>query len=599
MMGKLNNQKKPKSIRSVLTRIYSSLLLLLLVILLSVSYLLLRNQQITEIHSNSSALVRQTKDSMDSKLKEYEIGLRIINNLNELQTFASDKKMEFGGENIVYISEKNELFEKIYHIINVTSEVSSVAVYLNEQDTLCSFSSRTLDENYYDYVSGQYENMLSQKDLLRFCGPMNVDGTEMVLIMQQIIDNQNMDRLGVLIFNCDINSIARELRGTELSSENAAFLVNADGTCVAASDTKLYQLWKAAESKKAQGDSDKIELAGMKYLVTKTHSEYTGWDMIGLVSIGEREKQMFFIQLWLILGAVLGGLLIVLFSRKIASYISNPIERLSRSMRLVAKEQRLDVQYEDHSLAETEELGVCFMGMIHDIDELMVKNWESELREKEARLNALQAQINPHFLFNALNTIHYMLILNEEKEVSELVVNLGDFLRNGLDGVKKIVSVSDELVMVEKYMNIQRARFGEELVFISSVTEKAAQCLIIGFLLQPLIENAIAHGFEKTGGIGTIFVRGYTDEETGNLYLEVEDDGQGMTPWQAGAALKPERQTDGHRHIGLENVNQRIKLYYGKTYGAEIVSEQGKGTLVRLILPSEGAKQDENENSDS
>lgn len=285
-------------------------------------------------------------------------------------------------------------------------------------------------------------------------------------------------------------------------------------------------------------------------------------------------------------------------SCRVSGSITRPILSLKEDVEKV-QEGNFEIVVSCESEDEIGELAQQFNEMVTEIRNLMDRIQTEHERQRHYELLLLQAQINPHFLFNALNTIHYMLILNEEKEVSELVVNLGDFLRNGLDGVKKIVSVSDELVMVEKYMNIQRARFGEELVFISSVTEKAAQCLIIGFLLQPLIENAIAHGFEKTGGIGTIFVRGYTDEETGNLYLEVEDDGQGMTPWQAGAALKPERQTDGHRHIGLENVNQRIKLYYGKTYGAEIVSEQGKGTLVRLILPSEGAKQDENENSDS
>lgn|GEM_PF-2252691 len=579
--------RHPQTIRFKLSLYYGILLLLLLSINAGITFYLVTRSEARNISEYGKTLLQQTSDSIDSELKIYEVGLWIINNNELFQNFAKEKHSEYKNEKTISIRSTNDLFGEVMGVTNVIGDVNSIGIFLREETRgyfLGNASAPQISEDYYEFVLKQYSNMGQDSKITQWAGPVDFQNTSDILLMHQIIDNQNLEKLGVLVLNYDVSNLERMLRQTELGKKDAVFLLDSEGNLVGSSDRELYESWKQQKSEKMYWGHQAVTIENEQYLVVSKNSQYTGWSMTGLIALDQLRQQMFINQITTVLTALLGILLSVIITVVIARHLAQPMERLRFSMQEVAEEKNMDVVYEDDTFYETQELGKSFVKMIYNIDELVIKNKESELREKEAQLSALQAQINPHFLYNTLNTINYMLILENKPEIGKLVVNLGDLLRSSIEGVKGEITVEEEIALVEKYLYIQKARFGDKLNYEIQVSEQARKCFIICLLLQPLVENVIIHGFEKCGG--TVYIRGDIDAVTGHLLLTVEDDGQGMSEEKAASLLIEEKESQTERkHIGVANVNQRIKIYYGNMFGITVESELNKGTKIRIKLP--------------
>ena len=198
-----------------------------------------------------------------------------------------------------------------------------------------------------------------------------------------------------------------------------------------------------------------------------------------------------------------------------------------------------------------------------------------------ARLLTLQAQINPHFLFNAMNTISRTALFEDADQTADLVTDLAGIFRYMLDQ-RTTVPLQEELEFIQKYLKIQKIRFGERLDYEILAGEEVKQILIPPLIIQPLVENAIVHGLEPLEEGGTVQVK--LESHKRKLYIAVNDTGVGIADTDKTQVLDPAVKTD-NSHIGMTNVLERIKLYYGKTAKMEIEDVQPKGTTIRLILP--------------
>ncbi len=198
----------------------------------------------------------------------------------------------------------------------------------------------------------------------------------------------------------------------------------------------------------------------------------------------------------------------------------------------------------------------------------------------EARLDALQRQINPHFLFNTLNSIA-SLIRSEPELAREMIVKLSRILRTLLRERDAFVPLEEELVFTDDYLDIEVIRFGEKLRVVKEITEEALHLEVPSMLLQPLIENSIKHGLEPRLHGGTVTLRGRVAE--GQLCLEVEDDGVGIGPDRA---VEPGALASDGMGIGMRNVRERIQVLYGGRGEVEVISRPGRGTCIRLLLPA-------------
>jgi two-component system sensor histidine kinase YesM len=232
--------------------------------------------------------------------------------------------------------------------------------------------------------------------------------------------------------------------------------------------------------------------------------------------------------------------------------------------------------------------------LTRDLQEATVNLYESQLDRKQAELDYLRSQINPHFLYNTLETIQGIALEKEVPEIADASGALGKLLRHNIQG-SDTVSLNRELEITEAYLTIQKLRFTDKLNVIISVRENTRKLPVMKVLLQPLVENAVYHGLEPKTGPGTLYIGARIEES--DLLISIYDDGvdipaEKLSELQENLDRAPQSLRSAKVHIGLLNVQNRIRLRYGKPYGLSLESTPGKGTKVILRLPVETEKED-------
>jgi two-component system sensor histidine kinase YesM len=268
--------------------------------------------------------------------------------------------------------------------------------------------------------------------------------------------------------------------------------------------------------------------------------------------------------------------------------IYTPIKKLHDVTTTITKND-LQALMTDDNVDEITELGMSFNIMIGKIRELLASKIKEQENLKKAELRALQAQINPHFLYNTLDTIIWMAEAKKNAQVIEIVSALSSFFRISLSKGKDWITIGEEIERTNSYLTIQKMRYRDILDYNIQVDESVKKYTILKLILQPLVENALYHGIKNKRQGGTIIIRAKPKNET-EVQLEVEDNGIGFTPDKL-VQLQDELEDDSgdiklESGFGIGNVNKRIRLYYGKPYGLSVTSEYHTGTCVTLVIPA-------------
>ncbi len=261
--------------------------------------------------------------------------------------------------------------------------------------------------------------------------------------------------------------------------------------------------------------------------------------------------------------------------------IAEPIGALSRKVRAFG-EGNFNAPPVDTPIQELQTLDSGFNDMARRIDALMVKQSEDQRSLHRAELELLQAQINPHFLYNTLDSIAILADCHREEDVVTMVTSLSTFFRNSLNKGEDVIRLDAECTQVRSYLEIQQIRYSDILEYELDVPEALMDCLVPKLILQPLVENALYHGIKNRRGMGKITVTG--EARGADMVLQVKDNGAGMTPEQV-QELQSGIYEDKHTGLGLVNVHKRIRLYCGQPYGLSFESERGRGSTVTVLLP--------------
>lgn len=289
--------------------------------------------------------------------------------------------------------------------------------------------------------------------------------------------------------------------------------------------------------------------------------------------------------------------LVVAFSFAAAWLISAsiyiPIKKLQDVTTTITRND-LQALVTSHNVDEITELGLSFNIMIGKIRQLLDAKIKEQEMLKKAELKALQAQINPHFLYNTLDTIVWMAQANRTDQVINIVQALSNFFRIALSKGQDWITIEQEIEHIRCYLTIQKLRYHDILDYKIEVDEDILSGQILKLILQPLVENALYHGIKNKRAGGTITVRARRAGEN-QARLEIIDDGVGFTPYKLGtilAALEDDEGeiTSAESGFGLENVHRRIKLYYGKQYGLTVESKYHEGTRVTVTIPLVGGE---------
>nr|WP_052019878.1 histidine kinase [Paenibacillus sp. JCM 10914] len=331
------------------------------------------------------------------------------------------------------------------------------------------------------------------------------------------------------------------------------------------------------------------ESAGVKRLNTVKSVVNIGWKIVGVSYLDEMMTTREEVNRYLIQVVVIVLVLAIVISMILSTMLTRPIRRMGRTMKAVERGD-FNVELPLEGPLEVIQLSSRFNLMVHKIRQLMLQIVKEQESKRKYEFEALQAQINPHFLYNTLNSVVRMVGQSKKEDVITMITSLSKLFRLSLSKGKTTISVEEELEHARHYLTIQQMRFKQRFDFQIDADDASRACYTLKLVLQPLIENAIVHGIEYLVDQGHITIRAAVMDDV--LELTVTDNGVGMTAEQVESILDQEPKRPPERFINtagsgvaVRNVHDRIQIYYGMSYGLEFESELEEGTTVRVRIP--------------
>ena len=399
-------------------------------------------------------------------------------------------------------------------------------------------------------------------------------------------DNAGKLTQGILVVDMNFNSIDKLCSKVNLGKKGYIYIIDKHGGLVYHPQQQLlYMGLKTENSEKALGyiSGNYMENhEGKRRLVTVRTVDYTNWRIIGVYYMDElitTNREILNYAVWI---SLIGIFFVVAISVSITGKITQPIKELERTMEKVEKgnyEIIAELKGED----EVVHLASTFNKMLAKTKLLMDQIITEQEEKRKSELNALQAQINPHFLYNTLDSIVWMAENGKSQDVIVMVTALAKLFRISISKGKNIISVREEIEHAKNYLIIQNIRYKNKFKYSIEAAPEILELQTMKLIIQPLIENAIYHGVEYMVDKGKIEISAYVRGE--NLVFQVKDNGLGMSTETLKNLLSKIVEGSEGSGVGVKNVHERIGLYYGKTYGLEIESEREVGTIVRIIQP--------------
>lgn len=324
---------------------------------------------------------------------------------------------------------------------------------------------------------------------------------------------------------------------------------------------------------------------GNKQTVIISTIAYTGWKMVGVVRQDARTDSLEQFRIYMVVIVIMLIMMLLLVNRIVSKKISSPILKLDASVRAYEAGEKPDI-YIGGSY-EIRHLGNSIQSSYEEIERLMKKIMEEQNERRKSELAALQSQINPHFLYNTLESITWMIESGKNQDAVFMISELAKLFRISLSRGKTIISIKDELQHCRNYMNIQKYRYKERFETEYDISEEIYSFCTVKLILQPILENAIYYGvgdMDKDED-PRIVVRGWKQEQ--DIYIAVSDNGIGMRHEDVENILTGNQKAIKHGSgVGLINVHTRIRLMFGKKYGLIVESEPDEGTTVTIHLPA-------------
>ncbi len=398
------------------------------------------------------------------------------------------------------------------------------------------------------------------------------------------------ESVGVMFITMDLSTCAHMARTISADSSALVYVTDQSGTVIYDSSgartgkpiPEALVAYFGSESKEPI-----LSIERTSYVIAYSDVASFGWRVVTLVPeevyAGEAYSVSNAILLSAIAVLVLAAALTTLFSR----ILSHPLEQMAQTMNRVDPEH-LSIRAAVGGHDEVAQIAQSFNELMDRLQAAIQSEYLLEIRHKEAMLRALQAQLNPHFLYNVLQSVSSMAEVREAPEIVTLARSLGSVLRYSIQCESLTASVREEVSHVEHYLLIQKIRFGERLHYKLNVPEYAMDYRLPRVFLQPMAENAVIHGLEARPEPGNLSIRIWLEDEL--LYIEVSDDGCGIAPEELNRIYEQFRHTQipsSETGIGLINLKSRLELFYGDRASLHIETEIGVGTSITIALPAE------------
>ncbi len=410
--------------------------------------------------------------------------------------------------------------------------------------------------------TGEYPYLLSGRDIL------------------ERISNTSLDYLGSIIITSDIAGVIKR-KVNALEADHSKLFVYSEGGMIY-QEEDMAEAFRLPFLNKKQG-YEIIRRKGQKYFMCYLKSSSNGWMYVNLFPYSEVFGQTMALRYLMLIGFAAVFLMTLLAMEKMSNVITRPLVRLAETMQVVAtgdfEGAKILMEGEKHN-DEAGLLAQEFQIMLEKINVLIRENYEKQLLLKDTKYKMLQAQINPHFLYNTLNAINWMVKAKRNDDAGKMIMELG-YLLHASFAEDPYITVEDEVHVAKSYITIQQFRYGARAEFTVITEGNLEEYIIPRMVLQPLIENAIYYGVE--GALGNSKVEVVAKEEAERIVLEVSDTGSGMTEEELESVRNFRVKPKGHG-IGLSNIRERLNISYDN-YEFTIDSRVGEGTVIRIRIP--------------
>ena len=588
----------PVKFKSIQSSIFCAVSILVLSAVLAVTVVSLRYTN-SSIYENSVMYTQTIIGQLNQNIDSY---ISYMDNIASLVAGSGDAYKYLyseSGIDALSLKEYNQcrqrLTEQFKTILKGRSDIRNIGIVRRENESSSLFNNgmSTRNQNlkldtqhwyadavgkydHYNLTSSHVQNVISgerpwvitlSRGIRNYTGEGDSDGVVFIDLnysaISELCTQNSVGTKGyVFILDQDGNIVyhpQQQQLYNELQTENISLIMNAKTDVVTA----------------GKGDDEKI--------YALSHSETTGWTIVGCMNMSEllkNSRKARSIYVLVALGLIAVALVI---SSEIARNITFPIQKLRDSMKRVQKGDFSAAEIEVYSDNEIGSLTRSFNVMTHKIQDLMAQNIQEQEQKRKIELKALQSQINPHFLYNTLDSIIWMAEGKKNEEVVLMTASLARLLRQSISIENELVTIGQEVEYVRSYLTIQKMRYKDKLDFEINVDPRITHAQIIRLVLQPIVENAIYHGLKYKESKGMLKVHGYELGE--RIIIDITDDGVGMDEETLKHIYDKHKVNYHSNGVGVYNVQQRLVLYYGKEYGIIYHSEKGKGTTATVVIP--------------
>lgn len=548
------------------------------------------------IYSSNYQIVKSIDNYFDSviKLSEFPyLDSEIMDILRkDYQGISEKRKM------IEQIQDVNAINPKIYkHIYYMHNQIDGVFLYPENMDYFAYRCNHTVIGNYQYNIRKEswYDTVRNGNGRPYIIGVHTENAAsaswKVLSVARSILDPSNGKYLGMIVIDCAVESFA-DLWDSSPYSESIIAVADKNGNFILPQNLEYTEgLVEELQNFSEEGENlNTLRFDNQTWYVAVTKLNYIEGYVYQLVPITDALKNVAYVFLAVLAAVIFIGALLIFISAKISNTITQPINRLIVQMETV-ESGNLSLQPEVYH-GEMQVLAEKFDHMVSQVHMMFEEVKETEKEKREMEMLALQAQINPHFLYNTLNSILWLSELQGADKVTQMLDSLIKVLQYTVDNTKEFVRVRDEVAFIHNYIRILNFRYFERFSFIFDIKEDTLEYEMPRFILQPLVENAVLHGFDNNDLNATVKLSIHLQD--GELFLCVSDDGRGMPEEKIREILHTDSSSKKSLNkIGLYNVNQRICLTYGEEYAIHIDSKVGCFTKVTVRIPAQNAAGEE------
>ncbi|MGN6714998.1 sensor histidine kinase [Anaerocolumna jejuensis] len=592
-VGKFRNL----SIKRKLIISFSVIVVFPLITSLLLSNNIVTNFMLDEIASLNETSINDSSKVLNRTLDDMAYTLLNISNNSRVRELLRDDNVNYKIQfSKIQRYVKQKKFDDIFDNIPISLMTYNTSITI-------------LGEKHFDYGNWEeysrytkemkqnawYKEIIKSKDMrIRWIGVMpgveNKDNYFFEAAMPIKISNSSLTRVGVVHIRINEKDIYKALSSN--NETNEIYLLQHNGEILSCKNkdeiskninNRLNVIKINENLGKSYIDVDKN---GKKIVINSVSIDKGDWILISLVSYEELVAPLTSIKNILLLINMIFMISFLIVALFISNIISKPIIKLRMSMLKVESGDfngKVEVQSED----EIGKLSQNFNNMLDRVSELLVLTKEQERLKRDAEFEALQAQINPHFLFNTLSSIRWAAAAYGDKKVEDMVHALSILLRASITNGQEMVSLESEINILKNYLDLIQMKQGTTIIFECNIDESIMKYRIPHLLLQPIVENSILHGFEDRNEPGVISITAIAAEDL--LKIELTDNGKGLQGDTLDSILNRESQAlddkKYYKSVGLKNIHDRLKLIYGQNYGIDICDGEKNGTVVTLYMP--------------